>query len=74
MDETGVSTSSKIDGLQASREAASDSPQISVKTYPTSPEKVGNDSDDLHRSKKKSTAQYPYASMFFLLGNTIGQR
>ena len=74
MDETGVS--SKVDGygLQASREAAADSPQISVKTYPTSPEKTGNDSHDLRRSKEKGTARYPYVSMFFLLGNTIGQR
>jgi hypothetical protein len=68
-EEAGVSRS-----VEVSR-AATDSPQISVNTYPTSPEKTDiNDSHDSRKSEEKSTARYPYASMFFLLGNTIGQR
>ena len=70
MDEAGVSRN-----VEVSR-AATESPQISVNTYPTSPEKTdrSNDSHDSRTSGERSTARYPYVSMFFLLGNTIGQR
>ena len=70
-----MSSTSKVDGLQVNR-AAAESPQISVNTYPTSPEKAvsENDSHDSHENKNKRTARYPFASVFFLLGNTIGQR
>ena len=67
MDETGVSSEEAIPAAKSS--------QISVNLYQNATEKADSDGhDSSQRRDERRAARYPYTSMFFLLGNTIGQR
>ena len=61
MDEAGVSSEDTAQGPS----------QIPVNAYPAPAEEADNGNRE---NKDKRRARYPYASIFFLLGNTVGQR
>ena len=62
MAEAGVSPDGKV---------TAESSPISVRTYPSP---TDGDSQGSPRHESGRRTRYPYASLFFLLGNTIGQR